>query len=168
MTSPLQTPPVASAGKRIAGFIADILILTALAFVLVPLTGSSFDEADSLDPTSAFSIANLVVLAVYQVGFIAVLGQTPGKMMVATKVIDVDTQAIPGLSAAMARFALPAAAGFLPGGGSLIAIVIYGWILGDKRNQGLHDKLAHTVVVDLGSGAERTARERDHMPPRGR
>jgi uncharacterized RDD family membrane protein YckC len=140
---------LASRAKRLAGFVADLVVLTGVALVLVPLTGASFDDVDTLSPTSTFSLANLVVLALYQIGFIAWRGQTPGKVIVGTEVVDIDTGAVPDLTGAVARFVLPAAAGFVPGFGTGLTIAVYAWILWDPRRQGLHDKLARTVVVDL-------------------
>jgi uncharacterized RDD family membrane protein YckC len=65
---------------------------------------------------------------------------TPGKMMLALHVVDADSGGPLSLGQGVGRYfayfvsTIPFCLGFL-------------WVAFDKRKQGWHDKLAHTVVV---------------------
>ena len=87
-----------------------------------------------------------LVAAAYYVGFTVSRGQTPGKMLIGTRVVVERTAEIPGLGPSSLRWVVPGVFVFLPGV-SIIAMVIYGWLLFDSRRRGLHDKAAKTVVV---------------------
>jgi uncharacterized RDD family membrane protein YckC len=146
------SPPTisyAGPGKRLGGFVIDLLILTLLALVLIPLTGVRLDDPDTLGSTSTFRFANLAMVGIYQVAFIATRGQTPGKMLVSTKVVDAVTYQLPSLTGAVMRFVVPSAAAFIPVGGGLLTMLVYAWLLWDPRRQGLHDTAANTVVIDV-------------------
>ncbi len=146
------SPPLisyANPGKRLGGFVIDLLILTTLALLFIPLTGVSLDDPESLGATSTFRFANLAMVGLYQIGFIAARGQTPGKMLLATRVVDATTYQLPSFASAAIRFAVPSAASFMPVAGGLATMLVYAWLLWDPRRQGLHDKAANTVVIDL-------------------
>lgn len=146
------SPPTisyAGPGKRLGGFVIDLLILTVLGLALIPLTGVQLDDPDTLGTTSVFRFANLVLVGVYQIGFVATRGQTPGKMAVSTRVVDAATYQLPSFTGATLRFVVPSAAAFIPVGGGLITMLVYAWLLWDPRRQGLHDKAANTVVIDV-------------------
>ena len=65
------------------------------------------------------------------------------------KVVDETTDAIPGVGAATVRWVIPAAAATVPLVGVVAIAVIYGALLFDSRRQGIHDRAARTVVIDL-------------------
>jgi uncharacterized RDD family membrane protein YckC len=113
------------------------------------LTGVRLDDPDTLGSTSVFRFANLALVGAYQIGFIATRGQTPGKMLVSTKVVDAVSYQLPSLTGAVMRFVVPSAAAFIPVGGGLLTMLVYAWLLWDPRRQGLHDKAANTVVIDV-------------------
>ncbi|MBI5107121.1 MAG: RDD family protein [Rhodocyclales bacterium] len=72
---------------------------------------------------------------------------TPGKMLLSLKVVDADSGAPLSLNQGIGRYfayfasTLPLGLGFL-------------WVAFDKRKQGWHDKLAHTVVIRARRDAE--------------
>ena len=140
---------LASPAKRLGGFVIDLLILTAIALVAVPITGVDLTDPASLSNSSGFRIINLVIAGVYSVAFVAARGQTPGKMLVATRVVDASTYRIPSLSAATVRYLVPSAASLVPVIGGWLGILVYAWLLWDPKRQGIHDKAANTLVVDV-------------------
>ncbi len=78
-------------------------------------------------------------------------GSDAGKMAVRIKVLDEQSATLPALSGATVRWLIPAAAQLVPtiAGVPLAIFIVYGWLLFDPKRQGVHDKAASTVVVDL-------------------
>lgn len=137
------------------------MILFFAVLVLIPLTGGiDVDAVAAGEPLPRTLVAAaFAVGTAYQVVFVAMRGQTPGKILVRTIVINEATNTIPSWWQAILRWFVPAVAASLPGSLSLLWLAVYLWILMDDRRQGLHDKAARTLVVDLdttrpGSSAE--------------
>jgi uncharacterized RDD family membrane protein YckC len=65
---------------------------------------------------------------------------SPGKMVFRAKIVDAETGKAPSDGRLLARFL-----------GYFVSILTLGigflWIAIDRRKQGLHDKIAHTVVI---------------------
>jgi len=137
---------IAEPWRRIVGFIVDWMILVMVALVIISALGIDLGDRDALRlPTSARLVQGLVGAA-YYIGFTVSRGQTPGKMLIGTRVVMERTSRIPGLGPSALRWAVPGVFVFLPGV-SIISAVIYGWLLFDTLRRGLHDKAAKTVVV---------------------
>jgi uncharacterized RDD family membrane protein YckC len=85
----------------------------------------------------------ILVTILYETSFVGLRGQTPGKMVVRISVVRVENGDRPGWGRALMRSVLPAVANLVPFGG----LIVYGWLLWDPRRQGLHDKVAQTLVV---------------------
>jgi uncharacterized RDD family membrane protein YckC len=103
---------------------------------------------------SRFSTASLVIgigmsalTGIYAVLFTKLKGQTLGKMAVGIKVVQMLDGSLPTWGQAISRWALPAVAALIPVTGALGWLLIYLWILWDANRQGLHDKVAKTVVI---------------------
>ena len=128
------------------GFLIDWFVLVMIALVIVSVLGIDLGAGDALRlPNSARFVQGLVAAA-YYIGFTVSGGQTPGKMLIGTRVVMERTAQIPGLVPSTRRWVVPGVFVFLPGV-SVISAVIYGWLLIDTRRRGLHDKVAKTVVV---------------------
>jgi uncharacterized RDD family membrane protein YckC len=132
--------------RRFVGFAIDWMVLVMIALLIASMLGIDLGEGDALRLPTSVRLVQGLVAAVYRIGFIASRGQTPGKMLIGTKVVMARTAQIPGLGAAAMRWVIPGVFVFLPGV-SVIAAVIYGWLLFDAQRRGLHDKAARTVVV---------------------
>jgi uncharacterized RDD family membrane protein YckC len=65
---------------------------------------------------------------------------TPGKMLISARIVDADTGAKPSVGQYIGRYL----AYFVATIPLLLGII---WVGFDRRKQGWHDKLAHTVVV---------------------
>ncbi len=85
-------------------------------------------------------LLQLLVVMVMYLYFWVYVSATPGKMAMALKIVDAKTLEAPSRKQLYIRFlgyllsTLPLGLGFL-------------WIAFDKRKQGWHDKLAHTLVI---------------------
>ncbi len=131
----IQNTPlkIASVGDRLLGSLIDfaisVFISIALSFVHPALS-------------TIGGIAWWIALAVMT----AMTGQTPGKRVMNTKVVKVDTpdpSAGIGFGGAILREII---------GKFLSAIIIllgFLWIIFDSKQQGWHDKIASTVVIKL-------------------
>jgi len=152
---------VATRWQRVGGAVVDGLILVAASVALAALGG--FDVIGSIgdafsgettvldNPSGWFSVVSFVLGALYEVYFIGTRGQTPGKMVVGTRVVPTRHAGIPGFSVAGVRWAVPAAAGYLSGtGGGLLfwlTAAVYLPILFQEYGQGVHDMIAKTYVI---------------------
>ena len=143
---------LAAPERRLLGFAIDVLILIVLSLPAVLLIVALEEPGTAGFPTSA-TLALQGVTGVYFVVLTAVRGQTVGKALARTRVVDLETGRIPTWTASFIRWAVPAAVAAVPVVG-LAVLVVYGWLLVDPQRQGLHDKAARTLVVD----SRRTAR----------
>ncbi len=154
MESPMEHPPYAGFWSRAAARIIDLLIIIA-AFNLIYLadrlgadaglwTGMGLDEGS---PAGAgFSMANvlrglffLTFPVFYYVYLHGTYGQTFGKMALKIKVVNEDGTPLDYRKAFLRWLGY-----FLC---DLTFYIGYLWAAFDRRKQGLHDKVCHTVVV---------------------
>lgn len=156
--------PLAGPGRRLGGYLIDLLVFTPIALIVIMagLRDSEFFELASRGEQltqaqlEAFQrdlywpIAVLALLyGAYLVLFTHLKGQTLGKMAVGIKVVQIEDEAKPSWGRAVIRWVVPALASFVPTVGSLLWLLIYLWIVWDPSRQGLHDKAARTVVLDV-------------------
>jgi len=137
---------IAEPWRRLVGFIIDWFVLVMLTLVIVSALGINMGEGSALRLPTSVRILQGFVGAAYYIMFTVSRGQTPGKMLLGTRVVLQRTGQIPTLVPAAVRWFVPGVWVFLPGV-SVVSIVIYGWLLFNVYRQGLHDKAARTVVV---------------------
>jgi uncharacterized RDD family membrane protein YckC len=90
----------------------------------------------------------LVIFLLITVPSTAITGQTLGMRLRGVRVVRVDGSKV-GWAGAFARFVVPfAIALLLPQLGAIIGLGMVLWYLRDKNRQGVHDKLARTLVVE--------------------
>lgn len=134
-------------GQRLMASVIDSIIQT---IILIPIVIVYFPNLLNVHPQSPefqsmiMAIQNvfLVLLAIYLLPFWHVSQSTIGKMAFHSKVLDAATGKKPTTKQFMIRFV-----GYIVS--SLFLGLGFVWVLFDKRNQGLHDKMANTVVVKL-------------------
>ncbi len=143
---PTLDDEIAEPWRRLVGFVIDWMILVMIALILVSVLRIDLGAGDALRLPTSVRIVQGLVAAAYYIGFTVSRGQTPGKMLIGTRVVMERTGQIPGLRPSAIRWVVPGLFAFLPGV-SVVAAVIYGWLLFDSRRRGLHDKAAKTVVV---------------------
>ena len=132
--------------RRLVGFIIDWFVLAMLSLSIVSAFGIDMGEGSALRLPTTVRILQGLVGAAYYIVFTVSRGQTPGKMLIGTRVVMQQTGQIPDLAPSVVRWFVPGVWVFLPGV-SIISVVIYGWLLFDTLRRGLHDKAAKTVVV---------------------
>jgi uncharacterized RDD family membrane protein YckC len=137
---------IAEPWRRLVGFVIDWFVLVMLSLVVVSALGIDMGEGSALRLPTSVRILQGFVGAAYYIGFTSARGQTPGKMLIGTRVVMKRTGKIPAPGPAIMRWVIPGLFVFLPGV-SVISVVIYGWLLFNLYRQGLHDKAARTVVV---------------------
>jgi uncharacterized RDD family membrane protein YckC len=140
---------IAEPWRRLVGFTIDWLILVMLTLVIVSALGIDMGEGSALRLPTSVRILQGFVGAAYYIMFTVSRGQTPGKMLLGTRVVLQRTGQIPSVVPSAVRWFVPGVWVFLPGV-SIISVVIYGWLLFDTLRRGLHDKAARTVVVRVG------------------
>ncbi len=108
----------------------------------------------------ALTLASVILPLAYLVPLSAATGQTLGKKR--ARIMLVRTDGSPaGWTASLVHYGVPIVVGLLLMPiGYLIGIGLVLWWLGDPRRQGVHDKLARTLVVeaDVASGGRAGAR----------
>jgi uncharacterized RDD family membrane protein YckC len=149
--------------RRCLAFLIDQIILYSiyLVFFLMGLLSYAFGhlaQGDLFPPGvspnmgSWFMIlywgAVVIVTALYFTCFVAVTGQTPGKMVLGLKVVPVE-DGIMTFGMAFLRWV-----GYIAS--SFFFYLGFVWIAFDPRKQGWHDKIAGTVVVRENRGAVRS------------
>jgi curved DNA-binding protein CbpA len=100
-------------------------------------------------------VVGILLLLLYLVPATALTGQTPGKRIFKVRAVNRITGEAPGFSSAVLRFGVPLLIGaflavplrFGPLGLAIPVLGMIGWISKPNR-QGMHDKLAKTVVVE--------------------
>ena len=135
----------ANIGTRFWARLLDGLIL-AVPVLALTLTTSDFDGTTFRTPLWV-TAATAVVAALYEIGFIAMTGQTIGKRALRIQVVDVATGRPPNLGGATIRHLVPSVPSLLPGVGPLLGLLVYLSAVWSPTRQGWHDRAAGTVVV---------------------
>lgn len=139
--------------RRFAAFAFDSLILFVLtngtAFAILGL--DAFAARPEIGPALTSAAISLLLPLVYTVGFWRWKGATPGKMAFDLRIVDEESLGRPGTGQLVGRyFAYIASAMVLLFGFIVIAF--------SRRKQGLHDRLAGTVLVVDRQGVLNTPR----------
>ncbi len=145
---------LAGIGARFGARVIDTIVLLVLIFVLSFVgVGAIVGAANSDGPGFAFGaiIVTAVLLTLvgvaYEVSFIALRGQTPGKMVTNVKVVRADNGQIVGWGKSIARWIIPLLLNVVPFIGWLFALLVYVSAIWDKTRQGWHDKASGTLVI---------------------
>ncbi|MCY3562549.1 MAG: RDD family protein [bacterium] len=145
---------LASPGKRLVARIIDVAIIVAVAVFLaiagiVTLGSSADDSAVALFAGLGGIAMFFVLFLVYEPTFIALKGQTLGKMAMRIMVVRADDGEVPGWGKAIGRWILPGLLSVIPVVGGLLVLIVYLSLLWDDRRQGWHDKMGTTVVINV-------------------
>ena len=116
--------------------------LAGLVMILTAVLGRTSPGVLALE-----GIVVAVVAVFYEVALTATKGQTWGKETVGIKVIRSDNGLVPGWGRSLGRYL--ASWGTIPALGYVLALVVCAPLLWDRTHQGLHDKAAATLVVDV-------------------
>ena len=124
-----ETAELATPGLRLGARLIDIVIGIIIGIVV-----------GFVDPL----LLPILVGAAYETCFVALKGQTPGKMAVSIKVVRADNGTLPGWGPAAGRWVIPTVGYLLL---LLPGLLVHASLLWDDRRQGWHDKAVKTLVV---------------------
>ena len=123
-----------------ATLIDTLLILVVTIPILVSIYGLKYFDSEKLFAGPADFLISWVLPAVAVVWFWSQRQATPGKAALSLRVLDADSGDKLSIGQSIGRYL-----------GYFVSIVPLGlgllWVGLDRRKQGWHDKLAHTVVV---------------------
>lgn len=143
--SPTGTDWRADISTRFWARLVDGLLLAIPSVVLIATAG---DVSSGSIGLPFWAVAATALLgAAYEIGFIAMTGQTLGKRLLRIQVVDVTTGRPPGLGGATIRYLVPSVPALLPGFGPLLGLLVYLSAVWSPTRQGWHDRAAGTVVV---------------------
>jgi uncharacterized RDD family membrane protein YckC len=135
-----------SFGQRLGGALVDMAVLAGPALLAAAL----------LSPGPATAVG-LVLSAAYFIAMHTRDGRTVGKRLVGTRLVDQETGAVPAVGPVATRWLAVAAGSILsllvPGGEGLAVLytlVVLVPVLSRPLHQGLHDRVAATVVTRAG------------------
>lgn len=135
----------ANIGTRFWARLIDGVVLAVPSLTLT--LASSDIEGGRFDTPLWVRAATLAIAAIYEIGFVAMTGQTIGKRLLKIQVVDVTTGRPPSLGSATVRYLVPAVPALLPGIGALLGLLVYVSAIWSPTRQGWHDRAAGTVVV---------------------
>lgn len=145
--------PLADPWTRIAARLIDGVIIFGIAqTVLSGWFGGDDDLDDRLTEFHPGLFVGLLLFGlVYEAGFVAWKGGTPGKLVLGLRVVEGATLATPpSPGTAVMRWA-PTLAGNVPYVGGLLAVAIVVlslvWIFSDPGRRSVYDRVASTYVV---------------------
>ena len=130
--------------RRISAKLIDVAIMIILSVLLALIfgTGSS---------TYLLTVLTLIVAVIYEVGFVATRGGTPGKLLMGFRVVEIEPGTTPPSGSVAALRWAPSLIGVIPFLGAFVSFVILFlsvyWILKDVNRQSVYDRVAKTYVV---------------------
>jgi uncharacterized RDD family membrane protein YckC len=146
--TPSEADRLATVGQRAVGFAADVALAGTVLLTPGMLLAGAVNRND-LGPglTRLLAVVGFVFLAIYEVVPTALFGRTPGKAIVATRVVNIGDGRPPGWKRSILRWVLPALAFQVHVVGWALAVLLRGVLVVDPLRRGVHDRLAGTIVV---------------------
>jgi uncharacterized RDD family membrane protein YckC len=145
-TAPAETTSLeqeqAGFALRFGALLFDLLV-TMIAWMAFTFVLSYLSKKSVVSSNSMLAAVYVVALGLFALNFVflaAKTGQTLGKRILGIRIVRENGMPF-GLGGAVLRHV---AGYFLSAAGAFLG---FAWILWDRKQQGWHDKLAHTVVV---------------------
>lgn len=140
----------ADGGRRVAARVVDLVLSFGIGGFL-GILWVDYEDGRDAEAGAFYLILGLLAImvlfmVVYEIGFLAWRGQTPGKMLAKVRVVRYGSGGRIGVGRAILRL-LPLFLAVIPAVGWIVAAVAYGWFLVDDEGRGWHDKLAGTEVI---------------------
>ena len=123
-----------------AGLIDTILLMIIIIPVMSAIYGDAYWQGEALYLGTWDALFNYILPAIAIILFWFYKSATPGKMVLKLSIVDADTGNKPGVKQLIIRYL-----GYYVSSIPLLLGII--WVGFDKRKQGWHDKMAHTVVI---------------------
>lgn len=93
----------------------------------------------------------LIPALLYELPLVALRGQTAGKMMAGIRVARFGDGGVPGWWRSTVRWLVLYGPMFVPVVGWLVTILVVATAKRDPNGRGLHDRIAGTIVLSVGS-----------------
>lgn len=142
---------LASIPVRALARIIDTFLLAVVALALLSAVGTIDvnDETVNVDAPTWLPFLVLGISAAYEIGLIAARGQTLGKMALGIRVARRGVGTNPTPNESITRWLVPNIAGVIPVAeiAAVAVLVVYLSAAANPVRQGIHDRLARTVVV---------------------
>lgn len=134
---------LASPGKRLGAHILDLIIPMVAAILIFFVSGVGALAIGNEEGGASMAVLGFLMLVAYIVWALVLFGRgtTPGKKLLGMRVIREDGST-PGFLIMLVREWIGKAIS------GMILSLGYLWILFDQDNQGWHDKLVSTYVVE--------------------
>lgn len=152
---------LASRWQRLGGYLLDLLIVGVILYLLMSLTGT----VEQLRTEAGLSIGQqLIWVAISLALFVALNGyllakdgETIGKQLVKTRIVDLEGEVPPFGKLILLRYAVFTFLVLIPILGPIIGLLDSLWIFG-REKRCLHDVLAGTKVVSPAPGTSEYVR----------
>jgi uncharacterized RDD family membrane protein YckC len=131
---------LATAASRLLARTIDVLLLVAAVLGLLAVAGVYPNDPSAIVPGAVWLA---VLSAAYEVTLVATRGQTLGKIALHIRIAALPDGNVPGFGRSLLRWAVPVVMNVVPFAG----LLAYLPIIFDPVRQGIHDKVAGTVVV---------------------
>lgn len=143
--------PTGLMGRRVAAFVMDYLVFTAL-LVLLPTLGGGQLNGLYYGLLNELDIHDLIedpepALVVLAASLYAVTGRTAGKRLMRIRMVSVETGHWPGWRKAAVRALVFPVLALVPLFGLLVLAVDVLWGIADPAARTLHDRLSGTMVT---------------------
>ncbi|PIY80374.1 MAG: hypothetical protein COY80_03215 [Candidatus Pacebacteria bacterium CG_4_10_14_0_8_um_filter_42_14] len=144
-------------GRRFLAYFADALIIFIISAIIQTSMGNNpflayqnintVEEAQQMQKTTSASLSSLVALlaalAYFMIFYVNYDGATPGKKLMAIKLVRDDGSKVT-YPVVFIRYLATFVSAITLGIG-------YFWMVWDKKKQTIHDKLAGTIVIKTGA-----------------
>jgi uncharacterized RDD family membrane protein YckC len=129
----------------VARLVDGLIVLAIIAALFVP--AFVFDEMGSDVAAGTFGVLAFLAYIfgplVYETVLIGRWGKTLGKRLMGISVVTAAGAQKVSFGSALGRAAVVWVGGWVP----LLVLIVFAWAFWDDRNQGLHDKVAGTIVI---------------------
>jgi uncharacterized RDD family membrane protein YckC len=148
---------LAGIGTRIAAFLVDVFVLSALAIVITLVSAGVIGDVDVANVVASVLVA-VVAVGYFAAAWVSPWAATPGQRLAGMRVVDATTLGRIGAGRAIVRslalgsaFTLLSFAAPLSRYVDVLAViwscVLLGSVLFDARRRGVHDRWTRTLVV---------------------
>ncbi len=125
--------------RFLAFLIDNIAAMLVLGVVIALFFGSDIDPQDVTDLFARSLVQSLLIAALF-IGLWIYFASTPGKMIFDAYIVDAKTLGVASRGQLVVRYV-----GYIVS--TLLLFLGFVWIAFDARKQGLHDKMAGTLVI---------------------
>ena len=147
-------PALASPLRRVGGFVVDQAIFAVVGGIVLYRAGAGVGTNFGSPAYDRSALLVFILELAYELVLVALLGQTVGALVAGVRIVRQEDGSLPGWARASRRVATANLPALIPVAGLIFMAVCYGWMFRDPRRQGLHDKAAGTVVIDVRRARE--------------